>query len=57
MNLEINLYTKTELDFKGSKLKESVKKIIREIYKDCIIKNEYFNFTATKERNKTKTIQ
>lgn len=57
MNLEINLYTKTELDFKGSKLKESVKKIIREIYKDCIIKNEYFNFTATKERNKRKTIQ
>lgn len=56
MNLEINLYTKQELDFKGSKLKESVKKIIREIYKDCIIKNEYFNFAVSKERNKVKTL-
>lgn len=57
MNLEVNLYTKTELDFKGSILKENVKKIIRQIYKDCVLKNDYFTFSSTKERVKTKTIE
>ena len=55
MNLEVNLYTKTELDFKGSILKENVKKIIRQIYKDCVLKNDYFTFSSTKEKAKTKT--
>jgi hypothetical protein len=57
MNLEVNLYTKTELDFKGSILKENVKKIIRQIYKDCVLKNDYFTFSSTKEKVKTKTIE
>jgi hypothetical protein len=57
MNLEVNLYTKTELDFKGSILKENVKKIIRQIYKDCVLKNDYFTFSSTKEKAKTKTIE
>ena len=57
MNLEVNLYTKTELDFKGSILKENVKKIIRQIYKDCVLKNDYFTFSSTKEKIKTKTIE
>jgi hypothetical protein len=56
MNLEINLFTKKELDFKGSLLKESVKKIIKEIYRDCIIKNDYFTFSSSKEKSKIKTI-
>jgi 5S rRNA maturation endonuclease (ribonuclease M5) len=55
MNLEINLYTTIDIDFKGSRLKESIKKIIREIYKDCVIKNDYFTFTLTKEKEKIKT--
>jgi hypothetical protein len=57
MNLEVNLYTKTELDFKGSILKENVKKIIRQIYKDCVLKNDYFTFSSTKEKAKTKTTE
>lgn len=57
MNLEVNLYTKTELDFKGSILKENVKKIIRQIYKDCVLKNDYFTFSSTKEKVKIKTIE
>lgn len=57
MNLEINLYTKCELDFKGSKLKESIKKIIKEIYKDCIIRNDYFTFSPSKEKSRVKTLQ
>jgi hypothetical protein len=57
MNLEVNLYTKTELDFKGSILKENVKKIIRQIYKDCVLKNDYFTFSSTKEKVKTKTTE
>lgn len=48
MNLEINLFTKNEIDFKSSIIKESVKKIIREIYKNCIIKNTKFLFSASK---------
>lgn len=56
MNLEINLFSKQEIDFKGSQLKEAIKKIIKEIYKDCIIKNEYFTFSSSKEKSKVKTI-
>jgi hypothetical protein len=56
MNLEINLFTKTEIDFKGSILKDAIKKIIREIYKDCVIKNDYFTFTSSKEKIKIKTM-
>jgi hypothetical protein len=56
MNLEINLFAKQEMDFKGSQLKEAIKKIIKEIYRDCIIKNDYFTFSSTKEKSKVKTI-
>lgn len=55
LNLEINLFTKEELDFKGNRLKESVKKILREVYKDCVIKNDYFVFSHSKETGKRKT--
>jgi hypothetical protein len=55
MNLEINLFTKQEMDFKGSQLKEFVKKIIKEIYKDCIIKNDYFTFSSSKDKLNLKT--
>lgn len=55
MNLEINLFTKEELDFKGNRLKESIKKILREVYKDCVIKNDYFVFSHSKETGQRKT--
>jgi hypothetical protein len=55
MNLEINLFTKDELDFKGNRLKESVKKILREVYKDCVIKNDYFLFSHSKGGEKKKS--
>jgi hypothetical protein len=55
MNLEINLFTKEELDFKGNKLKDSIKKILREVYKDCVMKNDYFVFSNSKETGEKKT--
>ncbi len=55
MNLEINLFTKEELDFKGNKLKDSIKKILREVYKDCVMKNDYFVFSNSKETGENKT--
>lgn len=57
MNLEINLFLKQEMDFKGSLVKEAIKKIIREIYRDCIIKNDYFTFSSSKEKSKIKTTE
>lgn len=48
MNLEINLFTNTEIDFKSNTIKDSVKSIVREIYKECVVKNKYFVFTSSK---------
>jgi hypothetical protein len=48
-NLEINLFIDREIDFKSSEVKESVKKLIRDIYYNDIINNEYFHFSLTKQ--------
>jgi hypothetical protein len=48
MNLEINLYTNMDEDFKSNTIKDSIKKIIKQIYKECVLKNKYFIFTPTK---------
>ena len=56
MNLEINLFLKQEIDFKSTKLKKSLKNIIKEIYSDILTKNEYFKFYLTKNGN-TKLIK
>jgi hypothetical protein len=48
MNLEINLFTTTDIDFKSTTIKDSVKIIVREIYKQCVLKNKYFTFTPSK---------
>lgn len=48
MNLEINLFTNTEMDFKSNTIKDSVKLIVKEIYKECVLKNKYFIFTPSK---------
>jgi hypothetical protein len=35
-------------DFKSNTIKDSIKKIIKQIYKECVLKNKYFIFTPTK---------
>lgn len=56
MNLEINLFTKTEVDFKSNTVKDSVRKIIKEIYKNCVLKNNKFLFSSSKTSNSEKTL-
>jgi hypothetical protein len=48
MNLEINLFTNVEMDFKSNEIKDSIRMIIRQIYKDCVIKNKFFLFYPSK---------
>ena len=48
-NLEVNLYTNEEIDFKSLEIKESVKKIVKVIFKNNISNNNYFNFSTTKK--------
>lgn len=48
-NLEINLYLDKELDFKSDEIKNSVRKIVRNIQKTNILENQYFDFSLTKK--------
>jgi hypothetical protein len=48
-NLEVNLYTLTELDFKSIELKESIKKIVKNIFRENIKQNKYFEFSISKK--------
>jgi hypothetical protein len=48
MNLEVNLFLNNEMDFKSNEIKDSIRMIIRQIYKDCVLKNKYFLFYPTK---------
>jgi hypothetical protein len=48
MNLELTLYTKTELDFKSIKLKNEIKQIVSFIEKDIFQQSELFDFYLTK---------
>lgn len=48
MNLEINLFLSQELDFKSNEIKESVRKIIKKIYRENVLNNNNFNFSSTK---------
>lgn len=48
-NLEVNLFTKTTLDFKSKELKDSIKTIVKSIYKNNISSNNYFDFTVSKK--------
>jgi hypothetical protein len=47
-NLEVNLYTNQEMDFKSSEIKESIKKIIKSIVKENVVENKYFDFSLSK---------
>ena len=48
LNLEVNLYTTQEMDFKSPEIKNSVKQIIKNIFKDHVIQNKYFEFSPSK---------
>lgn len=48
-NLEINLYTLCEMDFKCNEIKDSVKTIVRSIYRNNILQNKYFEFSNSKK--------
>jgi hypothetical protein len=49
MNLEINLFLKDKTtDFKSTNLKDSFKEIVKDIFTHNFTKNEYFEFSLTK---------
>lgn len=48
-NLEINLYTTNELDFKSIEIKDSVKDIVQSVFNHNITTNKYFDFSTTKK--------
>jgi hypothetical protein len=48
-NLEVNLYTNQEMDFKSSEIKDSVKKIVKNIFKTNVVDNKYFEFSTSKK--------
>jgi len=51
LNLEINLYLNEIIDFKSTKLKNSIKNLSKNIYKDVLSKNLYFKCFLTKQGN------
>lgn len=48
-NLELNLFLDKPIDFKSNEIKESIKKIIKEIYRNSIIQNNHFDFSPSKK--------
>jgi hypothetical protein len=48
-NLEINLYTLQETDFKSPIIKDSVKSVVKTIYKNNVKNNQYFSFSTIKK--------
>ena len=50
-NLEINHYTTKDIDFKSDEIKESVKNIVKSIYKNNVVQNKYFDFSISKKGN------
>jgi len=48
-NLEVNLYTNTEVDFKSQEIKDSVKIIIKNIFQYNVSNNKYFDFCMSKK--------
>lgn len=54
MNLEINLFLKDKtIDFKSTKLKDSLKEMVKDIFNHNFNKSDYFGFSLTKN-NKVK---
>ena len=48
-NLEINLYTTSEIDFKSLEIKDSIKQIVKSVYRNNINQNKYFDFSISKK--------
>ena len=48
-NLEVNLFSNEQLDFKSEKIKFEIKQIIKSIYLNNIEKNKYFTFSKSKK--------
>jgi len=48
-NLEVNLFTNSEMDFKSQEIKQSVKKIVSQIFRNNIKENKYFEFSMSKK--------
>lgn len=48
-NLEINLYTTSEMDFKSYEIKDSIKQIVKSVFKNNIHQNKYFDFSISKK--------
>ena len=55
LNLEINLFTISELDFKSTQVKDSITKIVQKINNENFNNNSYFDFTLTKNGNINKS--
>lgn len=53
-NLEVNLYVKSTLDFKAKEVKESVKNIVKSIYRNNISNNNHFEFSLSKKNEVNK---
>ena len=49
-NLEINLFLDKELDFKSNEIKDSIKKIVKNISHTNLSNNCYFDFSLTKNQ-------
>ena len=48
-NLEVNVFLENELDFKSILLKDSVKKIVKNIFINNLSNNSYFDFYKSKK--------
>ena len=48
-NLEINLYTNSEMDFKSPEIKDSIKTIVNSVFRNNIQQNKYFEFSTSKK--------
>jgi hypothetical protein len=48
-NLEINLYTNSEMDFKSPEIKDSIKMIVNSVFRNNIQQNKYFEFSTSKK--------
>ena len=48
-NLEVNLFVNQNFDFKSQEIKDSIRKIIKQIYKNNIDNNKYFDFSISKK--------
>jgi hypothetical protein len=48
-NLEINLYTNSEMDFKSQEIKDSIKRVVSSVFRNNIQENKYFEFSTSKK--------